>query len=277
MGLPVCTRLVGAGFDVIASDRDANRQAEVEAAGARWADSVELAAGESDVLVTVLPGSGELVDVMAPLLPQLRPQTAWVDLTSAAPQVGAPLRALADGIECLDAPMGGGPGAARAGTLELFVGGDRETVERHRPILETLGRIQHVGPPGAGYVVKLLVNLLWFGQAVATGEALILARKAGLDLSTVRDALASSAADSRFVREDLDALFAGDYMTEFGLDRCCEELDAVVRLAAELDIPFEHSSVVRDLYAQALEQYGPTDGELLAVKLLEARSGVALS
>jgi 3-hydroxyisobutyrate dehydrogenase len=277
MGLPVCARLVGAGFEVIASDRNANRQAEVEAAGGRWADSPADAALDCDVLLTVLPGSPELVDVMAPLLPRFRPETSWLDLTSAAPQVGTQLRALAGGVECLDAPMGGGPGAARAGGLELFVGGAEETVERHRPILEALGGIQHVGPPGAGYLVKLLVNLLWFGQAVATGEALIMARKAGLDLSTVRDAMANSAADSRFIREGLDALFAGDYMTDFGLDRCCEELDAVVRLAFEQDIPFELAGVVRDLYAGALEQYGPADGELLAVKFLEERSGVSLS
>jgi 3-hydroxyisobutyrate dehydrogenase-like beta-hydroxyacid dehydrogenase len=89
--------------------------------------------------------------------------------------------------------------------------------------------------------------------------------------------MANSAADSRFIREGLDALFAGDYMTDFGLDRCCEELDAVVRLAFEQDIPFELAGVVRDLYAGALEQYGPADGELLAVKFLEERSGVSLS
>jgi 3-hydroxyisobutyrate dehydrogenase len=173
--------------------------------------------------------------------------------------------------------MGGGPSAARAGTLELFVGGAEATVTRHRPLLKALGRIHHVGGPGAGYLVKLLVNLLWFGQALATGEALLVARRAGLDLVTVRAALESSAAESRFIRRDVGALLDGDYLTDFGLDRCCEELDAIAAFAHELDMPFELSGVVRGLYASALERYGPVDGELLAVKLLEERSGVSLN
>jgi 3-hydroxyisobutyrate dehydrogenase len=277
MGLPVCKRLLAAGFAVIASDRDASRQAGVEAAGARWAGTAESVASDCEVLVTVLPGSPELAEVMEALLPRMRPGACWIDLTSASPQIGARLRALAGDVECVDAPMGGGPGAAEAGELELFVGGAQEVVERHRRILEALGRIHQVGDSGAGYLVKLLVNLLWFGQALATGEALLLARRAGLDLSAVREALQSSAADGRFIREDLDALLAGDYMTDFGLDRCCEELEAIVGFASERGVPFELSSVVRDVYVRTLEHYGPIDGELLAVKMLEECSGISLS
>jgi 3-hydroxyisobutyrate dehydrogenase len=276
MGLPVCARLVGAGFAVVASDRDPGRRAATEACGASWAASASAAAAASDVLISVLPGSSELREVMSSLLPLMRRGNSWIDLTSASPTAGAELRAGAGKVEFLDAPMGGGPAAAVAGALELFVGALPEAIEHHRPILEALGRIHHVGGPGAGYVVKLLVNLLWFGQALATGEALLLARKAGLDLPTVRQALGSSAADSRFIRDDLAALLEGDYLTNFGLDRCCEELDAIVELAHDLDVPFELSTVVRDLHARALERYGASDGELLAVKLLEDSSGISL-
>jgi 3-hydroxyisobutyrate dehydrogenase len=277
MGLPVCARLVGAGFEVIASDRDGRRQAEVEAIGAAWADDASGVVGASEVLLTVLPGSPELLDLMTALLPRMRPGTSWIDLTSAAPQAGARLRALAGDVDCLDAPMGGGPGAARAGTLELFVGGEREVLERHRPILDALGRAHHVGEHGAGYLVKLLVNLLWFGQALAAGEAMLLARAAGLELSTLRSALLSSAAESRFIRHDAGRLLEGDYMTDFGLDRCCEELDAIVERAHELHAPIELSSAVRDLYVRALERYGAVDGELLPIKMLEDISGISLS
>jgi 3-hydroxyisobutyrate dehydrogenase len=95
--------------------------------------------------------------------------------------------------------------AAEGGSLKLFVGGDVEVLERHRSLLEILGgphRIVQVGGPGAGYTTKLLVNLLWFGQAVATGEALLLAKRAGIDLGLLRAALADSAAASDFIRRD---------------------------------------------------------------------------
>ncbi len=276
MGLPVCERLVRAGFTVVASDRDPERRAVVEAVGAGWADTSRSAADASEVLVTVLPGSPELQAVMSTLLPVTPPGRSWIDLTSTSPQIGAKLRALASHLDCLDAPMGGGPDAARAGTLELFVGGDLEAVERHRDVLRALGTVHHLGGPGAGHVVKLLVNLLWFGQALATAEALLLARRVELDLDAVRDALASSAADSRFIRRDLSALLDGDYMTDFGLDRCCEELDAVAELAHGLEVPFELSALVRDMYARALERYGPRRGELLAVAMLEESAGFTL-
>ena len=149
-------------------------------------------------------------------------------------------------------------------------------IERHRTVLELLGRVEHVGDHGAGYTTKLLVNLLWFGQAVAVGEALLLARRAGIDLEVLRSALGRSAAASEFVRGDLGALLGGDYLESFGIDRCCEELATVVALADELTVPFDVSAAVERTYRAALARYGPIDGELLAVALLEERAGTRL-
>jgi 3-hydroxyisobutyrate dehydrogenase len=211
-------------------------------------------------------------------LTSLRAGATWIDMSTCAPGAG---RALADdararGVRCLDAPIGRN---AETETLQLFVGGEPELVEERRRLLEAAAgstEVRHVGAHGAGYTTKLLVNLLWFAQALATGETLLLARRAGLDLDVVRDALASSAASSHFIRADLDSLLEGDYMTSFPLDRCCEELTAVAALARDLDVPHELASVVESLYVRALERYGPVDGELLAVSLLEEEAGVRL-
>ena len=185
-----------------------------------------------------------------------------------------------DGPEArLEAPAGGGVPEARAGKLQLFVGGDAALVERHRPLLEVLAdpqRITHVGGHGSGYLTKLLVNLLWFGQAIATAEALLLARRSGIDLDVLRRAVTDSAASSAFIRDDLGVLLAGDYMTDFGLDRCCEELTTVTALGREHDVPFELSALVERTHQRALTRYGPADGELLAVALLEEQAGIRL-
>lgn len=116
----------------------------------------------------------------------------------------------------------------------------------------------------------------WFRQAVATAESLLLGRRMGVDLATLRRALADSAAASEFIRRDLDALFAGDYMTTFGLDRCYEALLSVTALAREHEVPFELSEAVTRIYERATARYGNTDGELLAVALLEEESGQRL-
>jgi 3-hydroxyisobutyrate dehydrogenase len=278
MGLPMCANLVAAGHTVTAGDVRPELEPAVVRCGARWGGTLAEVAGGADLLITMLPGAAEVREVAAAsgLLAALPATAVWVDMTSSSPAAG---REQARGVAVLDAPVGGGPPAARAGTLQVFVGGEAAVLNRCRPVLEVLAdsqRIIHVGGHGAGYTVKLLVNLLWFGQAVATGEALLLARRAGIDLDVLRQTLAASAASTAFVRDDLSALLDGDYLTSFGLARCCEELAAVADLARELRVPSQLTQVVEQTYQRALRRFGPVDGELLAVALLEEEAGLRL-
>jgi 3-hydroxyisobutyrate dehydrogenase len=284
MGMPMCANLVQAGYAVTAGDVRPGREPEVTACGARWGGDAAGAAAGADVLITMLPGTQELTEVMlgpGGVLTVLPPEATWVDMTSTDPAVGRELAAAARGrgISLLEAPVGGGVPAAAAGTLQLFVGGDAVLLEKYRALLEVLAdpaRITHVGGTGMGYTAKLLVNLLWFGQAVATAEALLLGRRTGIDLDVLRAVLAGSAAASHFITRDLSALFEGDYLASFGLDRCCEELAAVTALAREGRVPFELSEHVERVYRRALDRYGPADGELLPIAMLEEQAGVRL-
>jgi 3-hydroxyisobutyrate dehydrogenase len=275
MGAGVGATLARAGHDVLAFDVREERRA---AAPLRWAASAAQLAEEADVLFSSLPGSPELAVAMPPVLGAMRPHSVWVDLTSASPAVAAPLAAAAAqrGLAWLDAPVGGGPAEAAEGALRLYVGGDVATLERVRPLLEALGAVEHMGPAGTGYMTKLLVNLLWFGQALAGGEALLLGARAGIAPESLLAALGRSAAASEFLARDAPRVLDGDYLPDFGLDRCCEELDALVAIAGELRLPFELSAEVARGYARALERLGARAGELLAVALLEERAGTRL-
>jgi 3-hydroxyisobutyrate dehydrogenase len=284
MGMPICASLARAGYDVTATDRRTELEPELAARGARWAESPRAVAEASEVLLTVLPGSDEVREVLLSddgALSGLRRGATWIDMSTCPPGAGRALaeRAQSAGVRCLDAPMGAGVDAATAATLHLYVGGDAALVEEQRGLLSAVANpvhIRHVGAGGAGYLVKLLANLLWFGQAVATAEALLVAGRAGLDLDVVRDAIGSSAASSDFIRSDLDALLDGDYLTSFPLDRCCAELEAATALAGELGVPHELASVVTSIHLSALERYGPVDGELLGVSLLEEQAGLRI-
>jgi 3-hydroxyisobutyrate dehydrogenase len=284
MGLPMCANLAGAGYSVVACDARAEVEDAVLACGAAWAGTPAGAARRADVLITMLPGPAAVTDVMAGaggVLAALPPEATWIDMTSNSPRSAEPLAAAAQarGIGVLDAPAGGGPPAAAAGMLQLFAGGDGALLDRCRPVLEVLAdpqRITHVGGNGSGYLAKLLVNLLWFGQAVATAEALLLASASGIDLDVLRQALTGSAASSSFIANDLGALLDGDYLTSFELDRCCEELAAVTALARDLDMPRGLTELVDQTYQRALRRYGPARGELLAVALLEEEAGTRL-
>jgi 3-hydroxyisobutyrate dehydrogenase len=284
MGMPMCAVLARAGHEVIATDKDPSRKDSVLACGAAWMDSPAQAVAAADVLITMLPGPDEVRAAMTGTggaLDALAPGATWIDMTSNSPEAARPLHELAAGrgVAVLEAPVGGGVQAARHGRLQLFVGGDASLLAKHRPLLESLsgpGRIAHVGGPGAGYTVKLLVNLLWFGQAVATAEALLLAKRAGIDLHVLQETLNVSAAASKFIGCDLQELFHGDYLTSFGLDGICRELATVTEMAQSLQVPFDLSRQVERTYQRALSRYGPADGELLAVALLEEQAGIGL-
>jgi 3-hydroxyisobutyrate dehydrogenase len=142
-------------------------------------------------------------------------------------------------------------------------------------VLEVIAdRIVHVGPPGSGYAVKLLANALWFGQAVATAEALTIATRAGLDAERVRAALSQSAASSRFLSDDARSLLDGDEMPWFALSRCTEQLGSLAAFADELAVPADVLDAVRDVHAAALAHYGDVDGELLGAQFVAERGGV---
>ena len=283
MGVPICANLVRAGYGVRAGDRRPEAAEQAARCGARWVPQLARLAAGADVLITVLPGAGEVRELMlgAGVAAALRGGTTWIDMTSNSPAAMAEIRdaVLDRGVQVLDAPVGGGVAAAWHGALQLMVGGEAQVVAQHRDLLGVLaspGQLRHVGGYGAGYTAKLLVNLLWFGQAVATAEALLLGRAAGLDLGLLREVLADSAAGSRFIDHDLPALFAGDFMRTFGLDRCYEELQIVTELARGHHLPFSVSEAVADVYQRALRRYGPVDGELLAVRLLEEQAALEL-
>jgi 3-hydroxyisobutyrate dehydrogenase-like beta-hydroxyacid dehydrogenase len=137
--------------------------------------------------------------------------------------------------------------------------------------------IHHVGDQGSGYLAKLLINLQWFGHAVLATESLLLAQRHGLSPDRMRSLLAGSAGDSAFASRHLPSLLAGDYLRDFGLDRCLEELESVERAAVDADTPHSVTSLVASLHRTALETFGAVDGELMGPALLEEQAGFRLS
>ena len=280
MGLPMAARLVEQGFSVSATDVRSELRGAVMQAGARWAGSAAEVAARSELLITVLPGPGEVSAVAEEVIDALGPGSTWIDMSSATPAVAVQIARAAEGrdVRILDAPVGGGPPQARTGDLVAFVGGCATAVESQRDALGALARrVLHVGPAGSGYAVKLIVNMLWFEQALAAAEALSLAARAGLDLETVRLAVQESAAAGRFMERDAPALMRGENYATFPLARCHEELAGVLALGAQLDVPLALAQRATELYVQALERYGDVDGELLGARLVTEEAGVDLT
>jgi len=121
-----------------------------------------------------------------------------------------------------------------------------------------------------------LVNLLWFGQGLASAEAVLIGRSAGLQPARLREVLMTGPASSAFISSYLPSPSRGDYLTSFGLDRCVEELDSIERHAHREGLPAAVTSLVARLHREALDRFGPVDGELMGVAYLEDQAGQRL-
>ncbi|WP_111766169.1 NAD(P)-dependent oxidoreductase [Nakamurella deserti] len=279
MGLPVSGRLADAGHRVIVFDVDPQRCDAAVRPGVRAAATVAEAVSASRLILTVLPGSRELVEAMTPdgdAMTAMRPGSTWIDLTSTAPSAARTLAAAATrrGTATLDAPMGGGPADAATGDLTLYVGGDAAVLQRWHPVLASVAStVHHVGPSGTGCLVKHLVNLLWFGQAALSAEAALLAAAAGIAPGHLLRLLDAGPAASRFLQRDFPRVLTGDLLPTFGLARIVEELESVAAEAGGPGSPSRVIDAVAEAYRHALRDLGPVDGELAIVAHLEALAG----
>lgn len=279
MGAPIAGRLREAGAAVTATDLRPERRALAESLGIGWSPGTAQLAAECGVVVTVLPGPGEVREVIPPLLSGLEAGDAWIDMTSGVPDLAREIRMHArPGVRVLECPVGGGPVEAGRGELLGYLGGEASDRAAGEWLLRSLCRgFAHTGAPGTGYAAKLLVNLLWFGQALAVSETLALAVRLGLDPACLRATLAESAAGSRFLDRDAPRLLSGDDMATFALSRCVEELEGVLGLAGQQGLELPVAERVTELYRQALRTHGDADGELLAARRLAERLGVIFS
>jgi 3-hydroxyisobutyrate dehydrogenase len=285
MGGPMCGHLVRAGFSVTAFDVNNGALERAAGAGARAAGSVAECAGGAEVLITMLPAPPQVEAVLlgeGGAIAALEPGSLAIDMSTSSIAVGTRvLRAAQErGIEVLDAPVAGQSIGAQAGTLAIYVGGSEDSFARARPLFEAMGdpgRIFHLGGNGAGYTVKLLLNLMWFIESVAVGEVLTVGVRAGVALDRLHAALVGSPANSVFLERDVRmVLDDGEYDDAFPMRLVTKDLGLAVDLAREVGVPVELSALVEQIHRRARAAYGDAAGEISAVRLYEDLAGVSL-
>ncbi|MDN7142624.1 NAD(P)-dependent oxidoreductase [Pseudomonas sp. JQ170] len=204
MGLPMCRRLLAAGYPLTVWNRSPDKCAELVKAGARQvATPAELCQG-TDVVLLCLADTAVVRDVVFGAEGVAKGGQAGqllVDFSSLEPtatrEMAAELAALS-GMSWLDAPVSGGTPGAEAGSLAIMVGGNAADLEKVRPVLLTLGqRVTHMGPVGAGQVTKACNQMIVACNALVIAEVVALAEQSGVDASLIAEALAGGFADSK--------------------------------------------------------------------------------
>jgi 3-hydroxyisobutyrate dehydrogenase-like beta-hydroxyacid dehydrogenase len=258
--------LTASGYDVAGWNRSA--LADELADGIRVVELDEAAA--AGVLLLVLADTAAVADVLERIGDGLVPGQLVVDLGTSRPSDSVERAALLAerGVGWVDAPVSGGPGAILDRRLAIMAGGVEADVERARPILSEVGRVVHVGGPGAGHTVKLVNQVVVSLAIEAVAEALALAERCGLDLELVRDALKGGSADSRVLQVQGSRMIAHDYTPAAKATIMLKDLRLISELAASVGLDLPHTTSARDLYQQLVDA---GDGDLDTAALHKLR------
>ena len=281
MGSAVARNIQRADFPLYVYDIKKNVGEKLIANGAIWKNSPKELMDEVDIVVTMVFGPKEIEEVIRNedgILKSSCNEKGWIDLTTSSPSL---MRGLAKDFESLgglavDAPVTGSLDAAIRGDMIMFVGGSEDAIENSKKVLEAIGEVRRVGSYGNGYVAKLVNNQLWKIHATAIGEAMVLAKKAGLEPDLWWEVMKGGAADSFVLQHDVPSIFAGHYDPSFRLELALKDLDLIQDLIKENGTRSELTQACHDRFQEAADRYGDGAGEMTVCKLIEEDAGINL-
>ncbi len=275
LGGQLAGSLLREGFPLTVTDLNRDLAAPLLTRGARWADSPKAVASESDAVITCLPSPAVSEKVLCGsdgILAGLRSGGAWIEMSTLGRDEILRLAAKAakKGVATLEAPVTGGVHRAAAGEITVLAGGDSALFEAHRPALAAMGgEIFHMGPLGSAAVIKVITNMLAFIHLVAAGEALMLAKRGGLDLAQAFHAIKASSGNSFVHETESQLILNGSYNINFTMDLAVKDLGFALAFGRDFGVPLDLAGLTMQTFVRARAAYGGSAWSTQVVKLLE--------
>ncbi len=264
--------LLKAGFDVTVTDLNRAAGEKLVAQGATWAESAAELAASVDHVITCLPSPAVSEKVLRQILPVMKKDASWIEMSTLGRDEVLAFAAMAreHGIRMLELPVTGGVHLAARGEITMLPGGDKDLVDLHWKAFEAMGnRVFHMGPLGSSSIIKVITNMLAFIHLKACAEALMLAKRGGLDLGQAWHAIAASSGTS-FVHETEGALILnGSYDIAFNIDLALKDLGFALNFGKEFGVPLELASMTNQTYIAAKAAFGGDAQSPMIAKLLE--------
>jgi 3-hydroxyisobutyrate dehydrogenase len=279
LGGHLAAGLVRGGFPVIVHDIDpalADRHLKL---GAQWAETARDVARASDAVITCLPSPQASRQVLEQLLETLQPGSAWIEMSTLGRDEILALAATAaeKGIRTLEAPVTGGVHKAAHGDITVLAGGDADLFSMHEPALRAMGgAIFHMGPLGSAAVIKVITNMLAFIHLIAAGEALMLAKRGGLDLAQSYHAIKASSGNSFVHETESQLILNGSYDIGFTMDLAVKDLGFAMEFGRRFGVPLDLAGRAMTTFIKARETYGGKAWSTQVVKLLEDELAIEL-
>lgn len=275
MGKPMAQNLLKAGHVLMVHNRTRAAVDELSREGALPMNNAKEVAEQCSIVITMLPDSPDVELVYGGeqgIFAGAKSGSLLVDMSSISPVVARKLAAEAErrGCDMLDAPVSGGEAGAIGATLSIMIGGKASAVGRAMPLFQTLGKnIVHVGEAGAGQVTKA-ANQMVVGTTIAiVGEALVLAKKAGVDPAKVRQALLGGFAQSKILEAHGQKMLERNFNPGFRIRLHEKDMKIALAAGSEYGVSLMVSGVVAQMMT-AMKGMGLADLDHSAlVKLIE--------
>ena len=280
MGASLCGHLLKRGFGLTVFNRTRAKAEPLGAAGARWADSPRAVAEAADVVFTLVGFPADVREVvLGPqgVLAGSKSGNIIVDMTTSDPSLAVEIakKASERGVTSLDAPVTGGDVGAREARLSIMVGGDKDAFERLRPCWETMGRtIVHQGGPGAGQHAKMVNQVLIASTMIGVCEGLLYAYRAGLNLESVMESVASGAAGSWSLSNLGPRIIAGRFEPGFFVEHFLKDMGIALAEADRMGLALPGLALARQLYVALRSQGHGRDGTHALMLALASLSGI---
>lgn len=272
LGAYLAASLLRNGFELTVTDLNRASAAQLEAQGAAWANTAEELTASVDAVITCLPSPTVSQAVLTRVLSAARPGQCWIEMSTLGREEILRLSALAaeKGVRTLELPVTGGVHLAARGEITMLVGGDADLFALHEPAIKAMGnRVFHMGPLGSAAVIKVITNMLAFIHLVADGEALMLAKRGGLDLGQAWRAIAASSGSSFVHETEGQLILNGSYDIAFTMDLALKDLGFAMGFGREFGVPLDLAGQTLQTFIKGKSVYGGQAQSTQIVKLLE--------
>lgn len=266
MGSSMCGHLIDAGFSATVYSRTKSKADDLVAKGAQWVDSPKAVAEQSDVIFAIVGFPSDVREVFLGeqgALAGSKSGNVLVDMTTSDPSLAVEIyeSAKEQGVASVDAPVSGGDVGAKNGALSIMIGGDKEVVDALQPCWDAMGKtIVHQGAAGAGQHTKMVNQTLIASNMVGVCEALLYGYKAGLDLPTVMQNVASGAAGSWSLSNLGPRIMENNFDPGFFVEHFIKDMGIALAEAKKMNLCLPGLALSHQLYVALQAQGHGRDG-----------------
>jgi 3-hydroxyisobutyrate dehydrogenase len=275
MGKSMAGHFIKAGFEVHVYNRTRAKAEDLLEQGAKWQDSPGELARHCNVIITMVGFPSDVEEVYLGeqgILQNAKPNSYLIDMTTSSPALAVKIYEAAREKQMisLDAPVSGGDVGAKEARLSIMVGGDKEAFDAILPLFEIIGKnIVHQGQAGAGQHTKMCNQIAIASNMIGVCEALVYAKKAGLDPSTVLKSIESGAAGSWSLSNLAPRIIAENFDPGFYVKHFIKDMGIALQAAEEMKLDMPGLSLAKSLYEQLAATGEENSGTQALYKILD--------